>query len=159
MKTDTTLARSFIGYVVTLLFFSIGAITTLGLNWYSSLILPAWTPPELLIAFVWIILFSCLGLSVSIFWETSTRNEASFAAVISLYMTNAMLVLLWNYLFFGVHNLGIAFGSAIAVGASIGVLMMKLWKESRTASLLLTPYLLWMVFALYFTYSVLILNP
>jgi hypothetical protein len=36
MNSDTKLTRSFTGYVATLLFFGVGAITTLGIGWYSA---------------------------------------------------------------------------------------------------------------------------
>lgn len=158
MKDETHLARPFIFYVATLLFFGVGGITSIGLNWYAGLTVPSWTPPDLLVALIWGALFLCSAFSVSMFWEKSVRNDASFTSVISLYMANAMLILLWNYLFFGIHNLVAAFWVAIFVGASVLVLILRIWKEARTSALLLIPYLAWMSFAIYLTYLVMILN-
>lgn len=159
MDNDTKLSRSFIFYVATLLFFGVGGITTLGLDWYTTLALPWWTPPELFVAFVWLILFICTATSISIFWERSRRGEASFRFIVSLYVVNSFLILLWNYLFFGVHELAFAFAAAVAVGISVAVLMLQLWKEVRHAALLLVPYLGWMLFALAYTYTVMLMNP
>ncbi|KND50469.1 MAG: tryptophan-rich sensory protein [Parcubacteria bacterium C7867-007] len=159
MDNDTKLTRSFTGYVATLLFFGVGAITTIGMEWYDGLVLPAWTPPELLVALIWFVLFVLTACSVAVFWERSKRNERSFASILVLYMENAMLVLLWNYVFFGLHNLSIAFGVAILIGALVVIIMAKVWNEVRLAALLLIPYLLWMLVALALTYQIMLLNP
>ncbi|KND49277.1 MAG: Benzodiazepine receptor TspO [Parcubacteria bacterium C7867-008] len=159
MDNDTKLTRSFTGYVATLLFFGVGAITTIGMAWYSSLNLPSWTPPELLVALIWFVLFVLTACSVAVFWERSKRSERSFAWILNLYMENAMLVLLWNYVFFGLHNLTLAFGVAILIGVMVLIIVIKLWKEVRLAALLLLPYLLWMLVALMLTYQIMILNP
>jgi len=129
------------------------------MEWYDGLVLPAWTPPELLVALIWFVLFVLTACSVAVFWERSKRNERSFASILVLYMENAMLVLLWNYVFFGLHNLSIAFGVAILIGALVVIIMAKVWNEVRLAALLLIPYLLWMLVALALTYQIMLLNP
>jgi len=159
MNNETKLERSFIFYVATLLFFGVGAITTIGLDWYTTLQLPWWTPPELFVAFVWFVLFLCTAYSVSIFWEQSKKGGASPRSILSLYVANSFLVLLWNYLFFGVHELGFAFAAASAVGLSVAILMFRLWNRFRNAAVLLLPYLGWMLFALAYTYAVMQMNP
>lgn len=159
MNNDQKLERSFIFYVAALLFFAVGGITTIGLPWYETLTIPSWTPPELLVAFIWGALFLCTAISVSLFWEKSNRSEASFKSIIGMYMANALLLLLWNYLFFGMHRLDVAFWVAVVVGVSVLVIMARLWKEARTSALLLLPYLAWMLYALFLTYEVLVLNP
>lgn len=159
MNNETKLTRSFAGYVAALLFFGVGAITTLGIDWYSTLTLPWWTPSEQFVAFVWFVLFALTALSATIFWEQSAREERSFASILILYMENAMLVLLWNYVFFGMHNLTVAFGIAMIIGVLVIVLMVKLWNEVRLAALLLAPYLAWMCVALPLTYQLMVLNP
>lgn len=158
MNNETKLERSFIFYVATLLFFGVGAITTVGLDWYTTLSLPWWTPPELFVAAVWFVLFLCTAFSVSIFWEQSKKGGASSRTIVSLYVLNSFLVLLWSYLFFGVHELGLAFGAALAVGLSVAMLMLRLWKGFLSAALLLLPYLGWMLFALAYTYTVMVMN-
>jgi len=158
MNNETKLERSFIFYVATLLFFGVGAITTIGLDWYAALSLPWWTPPELFVAAVWFVLFLCTAFSASIFWEQSKKGGASSRSIVSLYVLNSFLVLLWSYLFFGVHELGLAFGAASAVGLSVVVLMIRLWAGFRNAALLLLPYLGWMLFALAYTYTVMVMN-
>ncbi len=159
MNNETKLERSFIFYVATLLFFGVGAITTIGLDWYTTLTLPWWTPPVFLVAVVWFALFLCTAFSLSIFWEESKKRDASFRAMLSLYVVNSFLILLWDYLFFGVHALAVAFAVAVAVGVSVALLMVSLWNDVRRAAILLVPYFAWMLFALVYTYSVMLMNP
>lgn len=157
MKHDTRLARYFIFYVATLLFFGVDAITTLGLDWYGTLMLPSFTPPELLAASAWGVLFLATALSMAAFWEAE-ENHTRLRFVSALYAGNAALVLLWNYLFFGVHLLEEALAAAVLVGLSALGIVLFVQKTSRTAAWLLTPYLAWMVFAVCFNYAVAVLN-
>lgn len=157
MTHDTRLARYFIFYVATLLFFGVGAITTLGLDWYATLVLPSWTPPELFAATAWGVLFLGAALSMAAFWEAEA-NHARLRLVSALYAGNAALVLLWNYLFFGIHLLEGALLAAVLVGVSALGIVLFVRKTSRTAAWFLTPYLAWMAFAVCFSYAVTVLN-
>lgn len=157
MNADKRLSRSAIFYVAVLLFFSIGAITTAGLSWYSTLLVPAWVPDQMLTAVIWLVLFLCTAISMSVFWGNVTgTNKAGL--ITWLYLGNAGGVLLWNYLFFGMHNVTASFMAAVLVGTTLLVLALLLWKESRSSALFLAPYLIWMVFALVLSYQIMVLN-
>ena len=123
MNNDITVSRPFIFYVASLLFFGVGGITTLGLDWYAKLALPLWTPPELLVAGVWLVLFFCTAYSASFFFEQAKREKTPFTLVLSLYAVNTFLILLWNYLFFGVHELGFAFATAVGFIFTVSLLI------------------------------------
>lgn len=159
MERNDRLVRYFIYYVATLLFFGVGAITTVGLPWYDTLTLPSWTPPENLVALAWGILFMLTAVSAVRFMEAIGENRTrKDRRTIFLYMGNALLVLLWNYLFFGIHHLGAALVAASLVGVSAAMLMNRVRERSMAAANLLLPYLAWMLFALYFSYTVSVLN-
>lgn len=158
MKNDYLFSSYFIGYVATLLFFGVGAITTLGIDWYQTLILPTWMPPTLLIAFVWALLFLLTAFSSSIVWSREP-HDSRVRSAIALYSFNALLVLLWNYLFFGLHLLMYAGAVAVLVGLSVVVLMIRVAPISKRATWLLGPYLAWMGLALYLNHVIWSLNP
>lgn len=159
MDDSTKLERAFLFYAATLFFFGVGAITTLGLSWYAGLVKPLWAPSETAVAVLWLILFAANAKSVSILWEKTRHNAHSCTSVLSTYLANALLVLLWSYLFFGLHQLLFAFWIAVAVGISTIILMIRIKKRSEKAAYLLFPYLAWVAFALLFTHSILLLNP
>lgn len=75
MKDDTRLANYTIAYVATLLFFSVGGITTLGFDWYLALTLPVWMPPNIFVASVWGVLFFFTAWSACLAWITTEKVE------------------------------------------------------------------------------------
>src|SRR3989344_3665618 len=128
MHADKRLSQMAIFYVAILLFFSVGAISTAGLDW-----------------------------STSLFWGNATGTDRT-RTIFFLYSGSAGLVLLWNYLFFGANELTAAFIAAILVAVSLLVLTASLWKVHRSSALFLGPFLIWMAFALVFSYQVMMLN-
>ncbi|MBU6323320.1 MAG: tryptophan-rich sensory protein [Patescibacteria group bacterium] len=158
MDTDTKLANYFIVYVTTLLFFGVGAITTLGLPWYGTLVLPAFMPATPLVAVIWCALFILAAWSACLFWDKKP-HDARFEATSALFMGNALLVLFWNYAFFGLHQLVLAFWVSVFIALSVAALIARLRSLLRTAAWLLAPYLAWVAFAAYLTYAIWTLNP
>lgn len=158
MNDEKRLTDYFIFYVAMLLFFGVGAITTLGLDWYTALAVPAWAPPQLSVAVIWSVLFIVAPLSLSVFWKSAPKDTA-FRPTVMLYAGNAVGILLWNYLFFGLHNLVGATMIAFCIFLSVVVLMIRVGKVSRTSAQLLVPYLIWIVFAVYLNYTLMNMNP
>lgn len=158
-RNNDRLVRDFFAfYVATLLFFAVGIITTLGLDWYGSLNTPVWMPHELVIAAVWGMLFITTVVSISLYCDAEPKSKRAFQNTMLLYMGNALLVLLWNYLFFGIHQLLLALWTAIAVGVTVIALMLRVRSTSRLSAWLLVPYLLWMVCAIAINYTIMLMN-
>ena len=157
MPEDFRVANLFIFYVAMLLYFCVGAITTLGQGWYHTLAVPEWMFNDYVVAVTWSVLFISTALSARCFWDSASRNRG-FGTTLWIYLGNGLLVLLWNYLFFGLHALALAFLAAIAVALSLLALVIRTRSQARKAAAYLVPYLLWMVFALYFSYSIIGLN-
>lgn len=156
--SDRLVRDFFIFYAATLVFFAIGIITTLGLGWYGSLHTPLWTPPELVIAAIWGTLFVTTVLSLSIFCDAQKEQTRAFRSTVLVYMGNALLILLWNYLFFGIHQLVPALWAAVVVGLSVLVLILRVKNSSKAAAWLLAPYLAWVVIAVAINYAVMLMN-
>ncbi len=156
--SDRLVRDFFIFYSATLVFFAIGIITTLGLGWYGGISTPSWTSPELVIAVIWGALFVTTVISLSIICDVQAKPAKEFRRTVLLYMGNALLILLWNYLFFGVHFLVLALGTAIVIGLSVLVLIFRVKDISRAAAWLLVPYLLWMIYAIAINYAVMMMN-
>lgn len=133
--------------------------TSSGINsgWYDSIVKPSWTPPGALIGAVWTVLFILAAISALIVWNKAKRNSW-FWWVIGVFVINAVLNVLWSFLFFGEHLIGTAIWEAALLGATVVALIILIWPISRLASLLLVPYAGWVAFATYLTYTVSILN-
>ena len=74
--------------------------------------------------------------------------------VIGLYVANAVLNILWSYIFFDRRKLGWAVVEAVVLAASVVALIVALWSTMRFAAIVLLPYLVWVVFATYLAYNI-----
>ena len=158
MKNDRLVRDFFIFYVASLVFFAVGIITTLGLGWYGGLNTPVWAPPELFVAAIWGMLFITTVISLSLFCDRQATFTKSLRNTVLMYMGNALLILLWNYLFFGIHTLVLALWVAIAVGISVLIIILRVKNASKMAAWLLAPYLVWVTYAVAINYAVILMN-
>jgi translocator protein len=144
-------------------------LTKLGISWYNStLVQPALTPPNFIFPIAWNIIFIMATMSALIVWNSENfekkclwifkRKTKDFNLIIGLFVANAILNVTWILLFFSLELILPAFIEMIALEATTLLLMIQTWKHSKTASLLLLPYLLWVGFATILTYQILMLN-
>lgn len=134
-----------------------GQVTAAGMSWYGNLSLPTWTPPGSTIGTVWTAIFTLAAASAILVWNHRPRNQRWRWAV-AVFIINGALNVLWSYLFFGWHLLGLAALEAGLLGASVVVVIVLAWPMSRLAAALLVPYAAWVTFATYLTYQVWLLN-
>jgi len=64
----------------------------------------------------------------------------------------------WSYLFFNQHQILASIIEMIILDTTVIVLILLLWPISKLASYLLMPYAVWVAFATYLTYQILLLN-
>jgi len=134
-----------------------GFITSKGMDWYKGLNLPEITPPGYVISIAWTIIFILTAISCLIYYNKAFRN-ARFVFVITLFLINAGLNILWSYLFFNLHLVGAAILEMIILEATVLLLIYLVRPTSKLASALLYPYAAWVVFATYLAYQTLLLN-
>ena len=115
-------------------------------TWYATLIKPSFAPPNWVFFPVWTTLFIMMGISLFLIWQKGLDNRQ---VKIALYIFGVQLILnvLWSAAFFGLKSplAGLIVISIlwIFILFTIQVFM----KVSRTAALLLIPYILWVSFA------------
>jgi len=124
----------------------VGATITQIDPWYHSLSQPAWAPPDALFGMVWTLIFALAALSASIAWREAP-NRRSASTVIGLFAFNGFLGICWSLLFFRLQKPDWAFAELVLLWLSIVVLIAVCHRISRSAGLLLLPYLLWVTFA------------
>lgn len=142
-----------------------------GMEWYDTeLIRPAITPPKWVFPIAWNLIFLFTTISALIFWNkesgekkflwfTFKRHFDGYDWVIALlFILNAILNVLWSYLFFTLNFIDIALIEMVFLNLTNLLLIILLWSVSRWASLLLLPYFLWVSFATYLTYQIWFLN-
>lgn len=134
------------------------AFTAQGLGpWYDSLVKPPYTPGGGLIAAAWTVIYGLTAISLVLFINRS-RGSRALLPVAALYVFNGAINALWSHVFFARHALGPAAAVAGAIALTVALMMAAAWRYSRTAGLMLLPYLLWSSFACYLTYDIYTLN-
>ncbi len=126
-------------------------------TWYTTLNKPSFNPPNGVFGPVWTTLYLLMGISSYRVWKK--RNLVSgYNWALGIYILQLILNLMWSYLFFYQHQIGFAL-------VEIGILLLTIittaflfYRIDKVAGLLFIPYILWVSFASYLTYSIYILN-
>jgi tryptophan-rich sensory protein len=132
-------------------------LTNAGMVWYQSLELPPLAPAGFYIGLVWTIVFILSTISAIIIWN-SPNHDKFFWWIIGIFIANAVLNVLWSYLFFFMNLLGSPIIEMIFLELSVLALCILIWPRSKTASILLWPYAAWVIFATYLAISIWQLN-
>jgi tryptophan-rich sensory protein len=148
---------SLVAAAAALLVAGLGAtITELG-PWYHGLRQPGWAPPDMAFGPAWTLIFALTALSGLTAWR-SAAEQTTRESIIGLFALNGFLNLLWSFLFFRLQRPDWAAIEVLLLWASIGALMVACRQVSRTAAILLAPYLLWVTFAAVLNFEVVRLN-
>ncbi len=115
-------------------------------EWYASLEKPSFQPPGWVFGPVWTALYTMMGVALSILWRARRRTAAANPAL-QLFAIQYLMNLAWSFLFFRWQRPRTAFVEILALSFVLILTIMTAWRISRTAALLLAPYLLWTGFA------------
>ncbi|MEE4288223.1 MAG: TspO/MBR family protein [Erythrobacter sp.] len=120
-------------------------ITDLG-PWYQGLEKPGWTPVDGVFPIAWTIIYALITISGITAWRAApTSRDAQ--TVVSLFALNAFLNITWSLLFFRLQRPDWAFVELTLLWLSILAIMIFCARFSRTAGVLLVPYLGWVTVA------------
>ena len=119
-------------------------------TWYALADKAPWTPPGWIFSSVWLVLYAAVAVAVWLVWRQRLFPRG---AALKIYGTLLLLNLAWPLFFFGLYPmlgtaalwLALAVLAAHAVAATLTVL--HFGPISRTAGLLMLPYLSWLVFS------------
>lgn len=125
--------------------------------WYAAIEKPAFTPPGWVFGPVWTTLYVLMGVAAFLVWRRGLEVRAVRAAV-AWFAGQLVLNALWSPVFFGWHRIGLALAVIVLLWAAIVVTLYHFFRVSRTAGLLLGPYLLWVSFATMLNASIWWLN-
>lgn len=126
-------------------------------TWYTTLVKPELNPPNQIFAPVWTTLYILMGIASYLVWS-KRRIVTGYAWAARIYFLQLLLNLMWSYLFFYRRQVDMAL---IEIGILLIVILVNaiiFYRISKWAGLLYLPYILWVGFASYLTYSIFILN-
>jgi tryptophan-rich sensory protein len=132
--------------------------TSLGMDWYNTaLILPSYTPPRWVFGPVWGAIY-ILTTVAAIMWYENAFRSVLFSTTAGLFLTNALLNVLWTFLFFTMHWIMLSFFECALLSIVTTALMVALIMQIGRYGFLLLPYVFWSSFATYLTWSIALLN-
>ena len=119
-------------------------------GWYVTADKAPWSPPNFLFGPVWTVLYTAMAVAAWLVWRKRTANTRPALAA---YAVQLVLNLAWTPVFFGLYPtlgaaaLWLALAIILALLAAVTVTVLQFGPISRTAGLLLLPYVAWLVFA------------
>jgi benzodiazapine receptor len=126
-------------------------------TWYTAIEKPVFTPPSWVFGPVWIALYLLMGVAAFLVWRTG-RKVGAVRIALAWFLAQLVLNALWSPVFFGLHRIGLGFAVIVLLWAAIVTTLYHFHRMSKTAALLLVPYLLWVSFALVLNASIWYLN-
>ena len=108
-------------------------------EWYAALQKPSWNPPGWIFGPVWTALYTMMALAAWLVWRQGGWDKQRKPLL--LFLVQLALNALWTPLFFGWHRPGLAFAEIVLLWLAIAATIALFRTVSRTAMLLLVPYL------------------
>jgi translocator protein len=133
-----------------------GLLTQIG-PWYQSLAKPAWKPPDWAFGPIWTVVFAFICFAIAYAWDAADTSQRT--AMLWALAVNGILNIAWSGIFFTLKSPGLAMIELALFWVSIVVLIYILGGASRTAGLLLLPYLFWVTTAGVLNYQIVKMNP
>ena len=128
------------------------------ITWYPTLKKPSFNPPNRIFGPVWTLLFALMGVALYLASESKAGEERVKRAAKTLFGLQLGLNVLWTFIFFGRRSPLYALVEIVFLWAAILATILTFWRLSRTAALLLVPYLCWTSFAAVLNYEIWRLN-
>ena len=125
-------------------------------KWYETLQRPRLTPPDWVFGPVWTILYVMIAISIFLFLRKyKSENGHGIYVLIILHLISNIA---WTSIFFGLKAPGLALIDIIFLDISLVLMAWCFWQTERISSILLWPYLIWVLFATYLNASFYALN-
>lgn len=114
-------------------------------EWYPTLTLPDWRPPNSLFAPVWTALYVLMAVAAWLVWRKRPWPEPRGALVLFALQLAANFA--WSFLFFGARSPLLGLLDIALLLALILLTLAAFWRHDRLAGALFVPYLAWVAFA------------
>ena len=125
-------------------------------TWYQTLTRPELSPPNWAFGVVWPLLYLMMGIAFYLVWMRCERNGERLA--LQLFYVQLTLNATWSIVFFGLQNPLSALWLIVGLWVAILATILAFYRISKTAAVLMLPYILWVSFAFYLNQQIVILN-
>ncbi len=125
--------------------------------WIDTINKPSWNPPAYLFAPVWTVLYLLMGISLWIIWKEEVPYFKKINAI-GLFFLQLFFNFCWSILFFKYHLIGLALLDILIMIITIFATIFAFSTINKKASWLLTPYILWVSFAMLLNFTFWLMN-
>ncbi len=119
---------------------------------YSELVKPSFSPPGIVFAIVWPILYLLMGISFYFIIKEDNKEA------ISIFLIQLLVNFFWPILFFVLEFYLFSAVWILILIVLICITIYKFYKINKLSAILLIPYILWCIFALYLNFNIYLLN-
>lgn len=116
------------------------------MEWYDSLIKPAWTPAPATIGLIWRILYPIIFVTFSFVLVQAFRRKIPWKAA-APFMINLAANLAFTPIQFGLRSLWLAAADIVLVWASIIWMVIAIYRHYRWVAFAQLPYFVWVSIA------------
>jgi translocator protein len=114
---------------------------------YLALELPAWAPPQDAFGLVWPVLYVLIALAAWRVWRAAGGAVAPARTALALWLAQLLVNAAWPGIFFGLSEFGWGIVVIVVLDLLVVATIVAFHRWERWAALLLTPYLLWILYA------------
>jgi translocator protein len=127
-------------------------------GWYADAEKPFFTPPDWVFGPVWTALYAAMALAAWRFTRRRAEGVEAARPLLRLWWVQLALNFLWTPLFFAGELLWFALVDIVLLDVVLAVLVVRAWRVDRVAAALLTPYLVWVLYATALNLGIALLN-
>jgi translocator protein len=113
-------------------------------DWYETLVKAPWTPAGWVFGFAWTSIMVLFSIYMACLWPELESKKS----LIALYITQTFLNIAWNPTFFYYHYTFVALFVILGLTFVVGFFLFMYWPELKLKSLLILPYLVWLIIAM-----------
>lgn len=124
--------------------------------WYQTLTKPPFTPPASYFPIAWGILYTLM--TIAFFLVLSKPHSQDKYIAVNLFLFQLVLNFTWSYVFFEIQSIMLGLIDVALLLILLTLTIYYFLKVSKLAGILLIPYLLQVIFALYLNAGFAILN-
>ena len=112
-------------------------------DWYQNLNKAPWTPAGWIFGAAWTSIMICF----SVYMAYLVKINHNTRKIILLYIIQWVLNVAWNLIFFELHLTILGLIEICLLTSLIAYLCIHFWRELKTKTLLIFPYLIWLFIA------------
>ncbi len=112
-------------------------------DWYVNLDKAPWTPPGWMFGFAWTTIMICFSIYLAYLWPKVENKQF----MIGLYVVQWILNVAWNPIFFHFHQTIAGLIVIALLAVVVGCFLFNYWSIIKVKSLLILPYLVWLIIA------------